>query len=139
MACASSVRAGVISGGSFPGDNDQKAAREWPGNGEPAERRNWSTTVAGRSHRLSGVDHDAVRRRGRGEYHQWDGDLVEVEPGVVAEDAMIAEPFPVVRGDDHQRVVQKALGVELVEQPPKLVIKRGDAVIVAVAGHHGVP
>ena len=77
----------MISGGACPGADDQKAASEWPGNGEPAERPNWSTTVAGRSRRLTGVGHDAARGRVRGEDHQRDGDLVEVEAGAVAEDA----------------------------------------------------
>ncbi len=40
----------------------------------------------------------------------------------MAEDAMIAERFPVVRGDDHQRVVQEPLTAKIVEQPPELVV-----------------
>ena len=57
----------------------------------------------------------------------------------MAEVAMIAERFPVVRGDDHQRVVEKPLALELVEQPPELFIEEGDAIVVAVAGHRDVP
>ena len=41
----------------------------------------------------------------------------------MAEDAMIAERFPVVRGDDHQRVVQQPLAAQRLEQPPELVIE----------------
>ena len=53
-AVACSEKAGVISSGACPGVDDQEAASERPGNGEPAERPNWSTTVAGRSRRLTG-------------------------------------------------------------------------------------
>ena len=55
----------------------------------------------------------------------------------MAEDAMIAERFAVVRGDDHQRVVEQPLALELVEQAPELFIEEGDAIVVAVARHAG--
>ena len=52
---------------------------------------------------------------------------------------MIAERFPVVPGDDHQRVVEQPLASERVEQPPELVIEEGDAIVVAVPRHQDVP
>src|SRR4029077_3608983 len=51
---ASSEKAGVISGDDCPGDDRHKAASERPGNGEPSESPSKSTTVAGRSRRLTG-------------------------------------------------------------------------------------
>ena len=41
--------------------------------------------------------------------HQGDADLVEVEAVGMAVVAMIAERFPMVRGDDHHCVVEKSL------------------------------
>ena len=57
----------------------------------------------------------------------------------MAEDAVIAERFAMVRGDDHDRVVEEPLALELVEQPAELFIEESDAIVVAVAGHLDVP
>ena len=48
---------------------------------------------------------------------------------------MIAEGFAMVGGDDHIRVVEKPLGLELREQAIKLFIEETDAIVVAVVGH----
>ena len=52
---------------------------------------------------------------------------------------MIAERFSVVRGDDHQCVVEESSSLQLVEQPTELFIEERDAIVVAVAGQQDVP
>ena len=53
----------------------------------------------------------------------------------MAENAeVLAEAFPMVRGDDQPGSVQDTLAPELVEQLPDLFIKVGNAVIVSING-----
>ena len=53
--------------------------------------------------------HHAASRGTWGEHHQRDADHVHVEAERVAEVAMVAECFPMVRRDDHHGVVEKPL------------------------------
>ena len=57
----------------------------------------------------------------------------------MAEGTMIAERFPMVRGDDHHGVVEEPPSSQVLEQPAELFIEEGDAIVVAVAGHLEVP
>ncbi len=57
----------------------------------------------------------------------------------MAEMPMIAERFPMIRGDDHDRVVEKPLAAELAEQPTELLIEENDTIVVAIACQLDIP
>ena len=58
-----------------------------------------------------------------------------IETGSVAENAgVLAETFPVVRGDDQPGSVQDTTLPQLVQQLPDLFIEVGDAIVVSIDG-----
>jgi hypothetical protein len=57
-----------------------------------------------------------------------------VEAFSVFEQAVLAEAFAVVGGDDQESVVENALAVELIDEGAELVVEIGEAAIVTVAG-----
>ena len=86
--------------------------------------------VAGMLARADRSIHHSAPRGARGENRQRDADLVEVDTGAVAEVAMIAERFSMVRCDDHHCVVEESLSpVAGQAQSTNLIIEESDAIV----------
>ena len=89
----------------------QRAAGEWRALREAQPVDHGRGQVA----QADGVEHLLARRRVRGEDHQRDSDLLEVDADGVAGVAVLAERLAMIRGDDHIRVGKEPLAPQLVE------------------------
>ena len=83
--------------------------------------------------------HHTACRGVRREDHERNADDVKEKTEAVAEHAMIAKCLPMIRGDDHNRVVEKPLAFELGQQPTQLFVEESDAIVVAIAGRRDGP
>ena len=90
--------------------------------------------VAGRSRRLTTLPHDprrpAARRQDDQERH---ADLRAIETLAVVEQIVLPQSFAMIGGDDHQRSIEHAAPLQVVEQLAQPLVQIGEAVVIGVS------
>ena len=85
------------------------------------------------AHRLG--DHP-IRRHSLGIHdHQRHLDELPVQAAAVEEQEVIAQVLAVIRGDDHQRIVEHAAPAQLIEEEPQPPIEISNAIVINIGGH----
>ena len=113
----------------------QKWANDWPGNGEFSPWPITSTTVAGRSRRLTNPSTTPRERRRSAGKTINNGTWLSaaIQALAVIEQPVLPKALAMIGGHDHQRLIEHTAAVEVVDQLTQPVVHIGQAVVVTIA------